>query len=224
MAKLLVVDSSAEDRISISRSLREAGHDAICATDAADALGKLQGGHFDAVITEWRLADTSGLDLAASLRRSPQNAGARLLVTSADGEPSEIALALESGADDYLVKPSRPEELVARVNAALRRPAVPGSGILQVGPVVLDRSSHKVTAAGEPITLAPAEFRLLAYFMENRGRVLGRRILLAEVWNRRKGIGERTVDVHVRRLRAALDPHGCANLLQTVRGFGYRFG
>jgi two-component system phosphate regulon response regulator PhoB len=96
--------------------------------------------------------------------------------------------------------------------------------VLQVGSVVLDLASHKVTAAGQPIALAPAEFRLMAYFMENRGRVLGRRLLLAQVWNRRKGIGERTVDVHVRRLRAALTPHGCADLLQTVRGFGYRFG
>jgi DNA-binding response OmpR family regulator len=121
VAKLLVVDSSAEDRFSISRSLREAGHDAVCAADAADALLMLQGGHFDAVIAEWRPANTSGVGFVDSLRRSPQIAGARILVTSAASEPREIALALESGVDDYLVKPSRPEELVARVNAALRR-------------------------------------------------------------------------------------------------------
>jgi two-component system phosphate regulon response regulator PhoB len=89
---------------------------------------------------------------------------------------------------------------------------------------VLDRIGHRVTVSGQEIELAPAEFRLMAFFMENRGRVLGRKQLLAHVWNRSKGIGERTVDVHVRRLRAALSPYGSDQRLQTVRGFGYRFG
>lgn len=208
----------------MSRHLREAGHDAFCAADAMAAIAMMQGGHFDAVITEWHLADVSALELAASLRRNPQSASARILVASARSEPRDIARALDSGIDDYFVKPSRPEELVARVNAALRRPAATGGGVLQVGMVNLDRACHKVTVAGHEIDLAPAEFKLMAHFMENRGRVLGRKQLLAQVWNRRKGIGERTVDVHVRRLRAALTPHGCEDLLQTVRGFGYRFG
>lgn len=208
----------------MSRHLREAGHDAVCAADATSAMAMMQGGHFDAVITEWNLSDVSALELAASLRRNPQSASARILVASARSEPRDIARALDSGIDDYFVKPSRPEELVARVNAALRRPASTGGGVLQVEMVNLDRACHKVTVAGQEIDLAPAEFRLMAHFMENRGRVLGRKQLLAQVWNRRKGIGERTVDVHVRRLRAALSPHGCESLLQTVRGFGYRFG
>ena len=184
----------------------------------------LQGASFDAVITEWLLTDMSALELAADVRRSTQNAGARILVVSTRSEPLDIANALDSGIDDYLVKRSPPEELVARVNAALRRPSAGGGNILRVGPVVLDRLSHKVTVDGHEIGLAPAEFRLMAYLMENRGRVMGRKQLLVQVWNRRKGIGERTVDVHVRRLRAALTPHGNEDLLQTVRGFGYRFG
>jgi two-component system phosphate regulon response regulator PhoB len=224
LARLLVVDSSAEDRASISRHLRDAGHDAVCAADAAGAMEMLQAAHFDAVITEWRLADTSALDLAAILRGNPRSASARILVASACNEPGDIARALDSGIDDYLIKPSLPEVLVARVNAALRRPAAVGGAALHVGPVSLDRVVHRVTVAGHIIALAPAEFRLLAYLMENRDRVIGRKQLLAQVWNRRKGIGERTVDVHVRRLRAALTPHNCENLLQTVRGFGYRFG
>lgn len=224
LAKLLVVDSSAEDRSRISMHLREAGHDAVCAADAASAMAVVETGHFDAVITEWHLTDTSALDLAEALRRNPRSATARILVASRRGEPRDIARALDSGIDDYLLKPSRPEELVARVNAALRRPTAGSGGALHVGLVTLDRVSHKVIAAGQEIDLAPAEFRLMAHFMENRGRVLGRKQLLAQVWNRRKGIGERTVDVHVRRLRAALTPHGCEDLLQTVRGFGYRFG
>jgi two-component system phosphate regulon response regulator PhoB len=96
--------------------------------------------------------------------------------------------------------------------------------VLEVGPIRLDKLGHKVLVGSEEIELAPVEFRLMAYFMENPGRVMARRHLLEQVWRRRNGIGERTVDVHVRRLRAALEPHACDDLLQTVRGFGYRFG
>jgi two-component system, OmpR family, phosphate regulon response regulator PhoB len=224
VARLLVVDSSLEDRVRLSRQLGDAGHDAVCAPDAAAALGLLQNSQFDAVITEWDLGDSTALDLATALRQHPLAASARILVASNRSEPADIARALDSGIDDYLVKPSRPEELIARVNAALRRPVAVSDGALHVGPVSLDRVCHRVTVSGQEIDLAPAEFRLIAFFMENRGRVLGRRHLLTQVWNRRKGIGERTVDVHVRRLRAALTPHGCEDLLQTVRGFGYRFG
>lgn len=224
VARLLIVDSSSEDCSNISRHLRDAGHEAVCASDAAAAVATLQGGHFDAVITEWNLADCSALDLAAILRRDSQSCGARILVASRRSEPRDIVRALDGGIDDYLVKTARPEELVARINAALRRPVTGAQERLQVGGVILDRVTHKVTVTGQEIDLAPAEFRLMAHFMENQGRVLGRKQLLAQVWNRRKGIGERTVDVHVRRLRAALAPHGCDELLQTVRGFGYRFG
>lgn len=224
MAKLLVVDSSAEGGSRISRQLRDAGHEAVCAPSAAAAMTMLRRSPFDAVITDWLLSDSSALELAASVRRLPQGASVRILVTSDRDEPAEVARALDSGLDDYLAKRSRAEELVARVNAALRRPATMGAPLLQVGPVALDRVAHKVTVNGAQIELAPAEFRLIAHFMENRGRVLARKQLLSEVWNRRRGIGERTVDVHVRRLRAALTPHGCEHLLQTVRGFGYRFG
>jgi two-component system phosphate regulon response regulator PhoB len=144
---------------------------------------------------------------------------------SVRNEASAVAQALDSGVDDYLIKPVREEELVARINAVLRRPAAPGrDSVLEIGPLRLDRVGHKVTVGSREIELAPVEFRLMAYFMENPGRVMARRHLLEHVWRRRNGIGERTVDVHVRRLRAALEPHSCENLLQTVRGFGYRFG
>jgi two-component system phosphate regulon response regulator PhoB len=224
LARLLVVDSSPEDRSGISRYLRDAGHEALCAPDVGGALALMRGSAFDAVITEWQLADISALELVILLQRNPESAGTRILVASARPQPGDIARALESGIDDCLMKPLRPEELVARVNAALRRPPAQGEAPLRVGPVALDRIAHKITVGGQELDLAPAEFRLMAYFMENPGRVVGRRQLLAQVWNRRKGIGERTVDVHVRRLRAAMSPHGCDNMLQTVRGFGYRFG
>lgn len=224
VARLLVVDSSREDCSSISRHLRAAGHEAVCAADAATALAMVQDLHFDAVIADWHLADGSALDLAARLRGKPLGSGARILVTGAQIVAQDIARALDSGIDDCLAKTASPEELVARVNAALRRPATANGDLLRIGALILDRVSHKVTAAGAEIDLAPAEFRLLAHLMENRGRVQSRRELLTRVWHRRKGIGERTVDVHVRRLRAALAPYGCDEMLQTIRGFGYRFG
>jgi two-component system phosphate regulon response regulator PhoB len=225
LARLLVVDGSAEDRTAIVRELRNAGHDAVPAADAAGAYRLLQDSSFDAVITEWLLPDTTALDLAATLRGPAAAGPQRVVVASRRSEARDIARALDSGIDDYLVKSSRPEELVARVNAILRRPfAPPPDSVVQVGRIRLDRVGHRVLVGDAELDLAPAEFRLIAFFMENRGKMLGRQQLLAQVWNRRNGISPRTVDVHVRRLRAALAPFGCQDLLQTVRGFGYRFG
>jgi two-component system phosphate regulon response regulator PhoB len=221
----LVVDGSSEERSVLIRQLSDAGHVAVPAADAAAALQMLEHSTYDAIITEWLLPDTTGLDFAQSVRAQGQSAPARLVVASRRCEARDIARALDSGIDDYIVKPSRPEELIARVNAVLRRPPAPAADALQtVGPITLDRSSHRVLIGAAELELAPVEFRLLAFFIENRGRMLGRQQLLAQVWNRRRGIGPRTVDVHVRRLRAVLAPFGCDNLLQTVRGFGYRFG
>lgn len=224
MARLLVVDSSTAECASISGYLRAAGHEAICATDSAAAMTLLRDTHFDAVITEWHLVDGSALELAARIRQNPHGSCSRILVAGKQIKAEDIASALGSGIDDCLAKSAPPEELVARVNAVLRRPAIPWGALLEVDPVALDVVSHKVTVRGREVELAPAEFRLLAYLMENRGRVLTRKELLAKVWQQRKGIGERTVDVHVRRLRAVMERHGCETLLQTVRGFGYRFG
>jgi two-component system phosphate regulon response regulator PhoB len=225
VAKLLVVDASTEDRSTLIRQLSDAGHVAVPAGDGAAALRLMEGSVFDAVITEWLLPDTTALDFAESLRSQFQSSRARVLVASRRSEARDIARALDSGIDDYLVKPARPEELIARVNAVLRRPPAPAVDAVQtVGPITLDRTSHRVRIGETELELAPVEFRLMACFIENRGRMLGRQQLLAQVWNRRNGIGPRTVDVHVRRLRAALAPFGCADLLQTVRGFGYRFG
>lgn len=225
VARILLVDPGESDRDRARERLVAAGHDLVPVTDAVSAVAELDRLLYDLVICEWNLRDMSGLELARYVRRHANGRAARVMILSARNDAATIAEALDAGVDDYLAKPCREEELVARVNAALRRPAMPTQEhLLEVGPIRIDKLGHKVTVDSRPLELAPAEFRLMVYFMENRGRVLARRQLLEQVWRRRQGIGERTVDVHVRRLRAALEPHACADLLQTVRGFGYRFG
>ena len=225
MTRILLVDGNSDDREWVHDRLKAAGHDVVCASDALTAVDRLEQRAFDMVVTEWMLRDMSGLELAQYVRKHANGRLTRVVMLSGRNDAGAVAQALDSGIDDYLTKPVREEELVARVNAALRRPAAPSrENVLEIGPIRLDKLGHKVTVGAREIGLAPAEFRLMAYFMENPGRVLARRHLLEQVWRRRGGIGERTVDVHVRRLRAALEPHSCENLLQTVRGFGYRFG
>ncbi len=225
MTRILLVDGNTGDRDWVHDCLKAAGHDIVCAGDAMTAIDRLEQRSFDMVMTEWMLRDMSGLELARYVRKHANGRLTRVVMLSGRNDASAVATALDSGVEDYLTKPVREEELLARVNAALRRPAASSrESVLEVGPVRLDRLGHKVTVGARELDLAPVEFRLMAYFMENPGRVLARRHLLEHVWRRRNGIGERTVDVHVRRLRAALEPHSCENLLQTVRGFGYRFG
>ena len=225
MTRILLVDGNTHDREWVRDRLDAAGHDVVCASDAMTAVDRLEQRAFDMVVTEWMLRDMSGLELAQYVRKHANGRLTRVVILSERTDGGAVAHALDSGVDDYLSKPVREEELLARVNAALRRPAAPSrENVLEVGPVRLDKLGHKVTVGVRELDLAPVEFRLMAYFMENPGRVLGRRHLLEQVWRRRNGIGERTVDVHVRRLRAALEPHSCESLLQTIRGFGYRFG
>jgi two-component system phosphate regulon response regulator PhoB len=224
-ARILLVDPTGGDRDQLRTQLRSAGHDVAVADDATAAVERLEQRGFDLVLTELALRDMSGVELAQYIRRHPNGRLTRVVILSRRADASAVAHALNSGIDDYLVKPCREEELLARVGAALRRPpAAAPEDVLEVGPIRLDKRGHQVTVGTSPLSLAPVEFRLMAYFMENPGRVLPRHHLLEQVWRRRSGIGERTVDVHVRRLRAALEPHRCESLLQTVRGFGYRFG
>lgn len=225
MNRILLVDGNANDRSWVKERLEAAGNEIVCASDATAAIDQLERRRFDMLLTEWMLRDMSGLELSHYVRRHANGHFIRILMLSERSHASAVAQALDNGIDDYLSKPVSAEELLARVNAAFRRPAAPSpESVLQIGPIRLDRMGHKVTAAGRELDLSPVEFRLISFFMENPGRVLARRQLLEQVWRRRDGIGERTVDVHVRRLRAALEPHACEGLLQTVRGFGYRFG
>ena len=167
----------------------------------------------------------TGLDLAQIIKGSLRTRWTRILMVSSSADRPSIAEAVDMGVDDCVPKSCEAEELVARTSLVLRRPSVmPLDSVLKVGPVTLDRIAHKAAVRGIEISLSPAEFRLIRFFMQNPGRVFSRQQLLDMVWRRRNGIGPRTVDVHVRRLRATLEPHHCDHLLQTVRGFGYRFG
>ena len=228
MTRILIVDPSDTDRARFRQALAAEGFETADAAGGEAALGALEQRAADLVLTDWRLADMSGSELMDRIQGHNGNgADLKVLVVATNAEGSAVAEALEQGADDFMAKPGTPRELVARVRAALRRPQLrprDSEGLCRVGPVRLEKLTHRVTVDGEPIELAPAEYRLMAFFMENPGRVHDRQHLLEKVWRRRNGIGERTVDVHVRRLRALLEPHGCADLLQTVRGFGYRFG
>ncbi len=223
MPRVLVVDPNAADRDWLDQQFSAANYETVAFANGDDAIRELERADAALVVTEWLLPDITGLELTERIRRA-ERPDTRVVMVSTRSDPGDIARALEAGVDDFVIKPPRSTELLARAQAALRRPALPPSnGVLRVGSITLDPSAHKVSVNNHELSLAPVEFRLIAYFMENAGRVIGRQQLLDKVWNRRSGIGERTVDVHVRRLRAALEPHGCEAAIQTVRGFGYRF-
>lgn len=226
MAVVLVVDPDSEDRGRVSEQLMGAGHEVHIAASGAEVLHRLQhSGGIDLILTEWHLPDMQGLDLLEQIRQLKGIGDIRTIMISHRGEPDGVARALEAGVEDFVAKPIRFAEFMARVNAVLRRPPTPAiNGILRVGPMLLDRRAHKLVVKGTELSLAPVELRLISFFMEHPGEVMERRELLERVWRRSPGIGLRTVDVHVRRLRAALEPHQCASLIQTIRGFGYRFG
>lgn len=225
MARILVVDGNKADRLLLCAMLEGEEHEVSSEASGQLAFRLLNEDEFDLVLSASDLPDMTGLEVTQQVRRNPELAPVRVLIISAANSPSEMANALESGADDYLAKPVEREVLVARVNAALRRPAaLAPDGFVRVGPITLAKASHMVQVGNQELRLSPVEFRLMSFFMENPGRVHDRQELLAKVWRRKNGICERTVDVHVRRLRASLEPYNCEHMLKTVRGFGYRFG
>ncbi len=194
-------------------------------TTKARALHELRNQPADLVLTEWFLADISGGAWLERLRRSAGVKTTAIVVLAGNPDGRVAADALDHGADDFVARPVVARELLARIRAVLRRRSADDIDThFRVGPLCLEKLAHRITVNDKPIRLAPAEYGLMAYFLEHPGRVHDRQRLLEKVWGRSQGIGKRTVDVHVRRLRAQLEPHHCSDLLQTVRGFGYRFG
>ncbi|HYG29729.1 MAG TPA: phosphate regulon transcriptional regulator PhoB [Allosphingosinicella sp.] len=176
----------------------------------------------DVVVLDWMIEGVSGLEVCRRLRRRPATQNLPIIMLTARGEEADRIRGLETGADDYVTKPFSPAELVARVHAVLRRvrPALAGSQI-SYGDIVMDLGRHRVTRAGARVPLGPTEYKLLRHFMENPERVFSRAQLLDRVWGTDSAIELRTVDVHVRRLRSALNEGGRADPIRTVRSEGY---
>ena len=223
MACILVVDADGVARARVARQLEALGHTVSQAPTCRAAAELLRGRRPDLVLIEQLMPDMSGIDFLRRLHQGSEVAPPRVIILSARNDVRDIVQALDSGADDYVVKPFRPSELLARVRAALRHCAVPvKADVLTVGELSMDRLSHRVSAGGTPLALTPAEYRLLEYLLLHPTRVHARDQLLARAWGRVHGVSPRTVDVHVRRLRQALEPHGLDGMIRTVRGFGYR--
>ena len=202
----------------------QAGFRALRAEDAESAWLQIKQDLPDLILLDWMLPNTSGPLLARQFRSDARTSNIPIIMLTARGEEHDKILGLESGADDYITKPFSPRELMARIRAMLRRhtPAIPDETIA-MGGLELSPVSHRVRAGDNNIELGPTEFRLLYFFMSHAERVYSRSQLLNHVWGTQAFIEERTVDVHIRRLRKALEAAGKDHLIQTVRGSGYRF-
>jgi two-component system phosphate regulon response regulator PhoB len=223
-ATILVVEDEPAIQELISCNLELAGHQALRAENAEQALEMVRTALPDLVVLDWMLPGMSGIELARRLRADRRTHEVPVIMLTARADEADKLTGLESGADDYLVKPFSPRELNARVKAVLRRRAPQATDdLVEPGGLALDPSSHRVTGNGRTLTLGPTEFRLLHFFMTHSERVYSRAQLLDQVWGDHVFVEERTVDVHIRRLRKALEPTGHDRLIQTVRSAGYRF-
>lgn len=221
--RILVVEDEPAIRQMLVFNLTRAGFEVDEAEDCRTARQRIADGRPDLVLVDWMLPDSSGLELTRSLRRDEANRDLPIIMLTAKVEEREKVIGLEGGADDYMTKPFSPRELIARINALLRRATPSDDAPLQAGELQLDPVSHRVLAGEQEIRLGPTEYRLLKFMMQNPERVYSRGQLLDRVWGQNVYVEERTVDVHVRRLRKALEDHNADRFVQTVRGAGYRF-
>ena len=224
MAKrVLIVEDEAAIREMVRFALTRADFEVQEAADAGEAKSRLFEQLPDLVLLDWMLPDISGIDLARRFKRDAATRDIPIIMLTARGEEDDKIRGLEAGADDYVTKPFSPRELIARIRAVMRRNSAGGDQQLEAGNLRLDQESHRVTISGEPVALGPTEFRLLQFLMGHPERVYSRNQLIDQVWGGNSYIEERTVDVHVRRLRKALERERHDRLIQTVRGVGYRF-
>ena len=219
---ILIVEDEAPLAELVRYNLESEGFRALTASDGEEALIVVDEEKPDLVILDWMLPKLSGIELCKQLRRRPETRELPIIMLTARSEETDRVRGLDSGADDYVTKPFSPKELIARVNAMLRR-ARPerAEEKLAYGGLVMDLAAHRVTREGQQLSLGPTEYRLLRIFMERPGRVLSREQLLDMVWGRDIYVELRTVDVHILRLRKALNVAGGADLVRTVRGAGY---
>ena len=222
--KILLVEDEPAIREMTAMALERAGFDVVEAEDAPTAERVLSDGLPDLILMDWMLPGSSGIELARRFRRDEYTREVPIIMLTARSEEEDRIRGLDSGADDYVTKPFSPRELIARIKAVLRRSnPEQDEGVLELKGLVLDTHSHRVSAHGNVLEMGPTEFRLLQFFMSHPERVYSRTQLLDMVWSRGSFVEERTVDVHIRRLRKALESDGFDGFIQTVRGAGYRF-
>lgn len=204
--------------------LEQAGFTPIAAADAEEAQRVLDDSLPDLILLDWMLPGISGVEWARRLKKDQTYRELPIILLTARGEEEDKVKGLEIGADDYMTKPFSPKELIARVRAVLRRSGkIQGAAQIELGDLVLDTEQHRLSIGDKQLDVSPTEFRLMQFFMTHPDKVYNRTQLLDQVWGRSVYIEERTVDVHIRRLRKILGEYGREDLVQTVRGFGYRF-
>ena len=222
--RILIVEDEASIRDMVAFALRRADMEAVHAADARAALVAISDAPPDLILLDWMLPGMTGLELARRLRSEERTKEVPIIMLTARGEEVDRVNGLEAGVDDYVVKPFSMRELVARIKAVLRRAqADGGTGSIEAGGLRIDGPAHRVYAAEVQVEIGPTEYRLLHFFMSHAERAYSRAQLLDQVWGGSVYVEERTVDVHIRRLRKTLEPHRCDGLVQTVRGAGYRF-
>jgi len=221
--RVLVVEDDPDISTMLEYTLTNSDCRVITVSDCQNATRELAGTTPNLILLDWMLPDMSGIELLRKIRRDARLRDIPVIMLTARGEEADRVRGLESGADDYVVKPFSIRELKARVNTHLRKQVSDCTTTYSIDGLVLDQESYRTTVNGESIELGPTEFRLLRHFMSHRDRVFTRSQLLDTVWGTNVYIEERTVDVHIRRLRKTLEPFGKEHLIQTVRGAGYRF-
>jgi len=221
--KILIVEDETAIRDMIAFHLGRAGYTTLAAENCKVARELLANEQPELVLVDWMLPDMSGLELVRLLKRDRDNDDLAIIMLTARADEFDKVAGLEGGADDYVTKPFSPRELVARIQAVLRRSVGGDDEILELGNIKLDSAGHRITANGSEVRLGPTEYRLLKFLISHPGRVYSREQLLDRVWGANVYVEERTVDVHIRRLRKALTSEAADKYIQTVRGAGYRF-
>jgi len=223
MPTILVLEDEKALRDMLAFSLVRAGYQVLKARDCSTAKALISESIPDLLISDWMLPGQSGLEVVKELRSDESLKELPIIMLTAKSDEDEKILGLEVGADDYITKPFSKRELLARVKAQLRRAPAKDDSSLTLGELSINFASHEVILAGENIHLGPTEYRLLEYFLTHQNRVYSREHLLNRIWRNNSEVDERTVDVHIRRLRKALAVAGYDKFINTVRGSGYRF-
>jgi two-component system phosphate regulon response regulator PhoB len=221
---ILVVEDEDAIRAMLMMVLEQAGFVPIASADAEEAQQAMDENLPDLILLDWMLPGISGVEWARRLKKESIYRDIPIILLTARGEEEDKVRGLEIGADDYMTKPFSPKELVARIRAVLRRSGkIQGQAQITLGDLMLDTEQHRLSIGDKQLEVSPTEFRLMHFFMTHPDKVYSRTQLLDQVWGRSVYIEERTIDVHIRRLRKILEQYGREELVQTVRGFGYRF-